>query len=100
MFDTFDDELDMHTTVLERCQRHNRYRVIEVHIPGIQGPGVGSGGGGGNTPSDDDIATDEDIEDLFPDLGGGGDDSTDTEKPGTDDNIATDDDIKDLFPGL
>lgn len=93
----YDEDLDMHVETLERCKSHQRYRVIEIHVPGIQGPGVGSGGD--DSTDDDDIATDEDIKDLFPSTG------TEDEQPSVpdtggneDDGYASDDDIKDLFP--
>lgn len=95
MYSDYYDDIDMHTETLERCRRAHNYRVIEIHIPGIQGPGVSSGGSGS---SDDDTATDEDIEDLFP---GGTDKPTPTppaDEGEDDDGYATDEDIKDLFP--
>ena len=94
----YEDDIDMHTGTLERCIRAHRYRVIEIHVPGIQGPGVSSGGGDTSDP-DDDIATDDDIQDLFPSKpdSGGTTPPTSGDDEG-DDDIATDDDIKDLFP--
>lgn len=108
MYSNYEDDFDLHTGTLDRCKRMPHYRVIEVHIPGIQGPGSGSSGGGsdsgngGGSGSDDDFATDEDIENLFPDMGGtqqpeNGSGNASGDKD--DDTFASDEDIEDLFPG-
>ena len=112
MYSAYEDDIDLHTGTLDRCKRMPHYRVIEVHIPGIQGPGGGSSGGGsdsgdsGGSGSDDNFATDEDIENLFPSQGssqqpstGGGNTNNGDGDGDGDDKFASDEDIENLFPG-